>query len=125
MLDFSNMEDQNIWSCLEDFPFNDHSDISKLRIDLYLAIMKSIGTCGRCSSFNKQDSFCNALKIHTGVTERCSDFTPVEHEDESAFDIMSEAFRREQENLNSFSKIRKYARMPKKPHKEEKLKEKP
>jgi hypothetical protein len=118
MIEFNNQEDQNIWSCLEDFDFSEHQDVSKLRIELYLSIMKSIGTCGSCVNFNKGESFCNFLQTATSSVERCSDFVPVEHEAESAFEIMSEEFRREQENLSSFSKIRKYQRMPRKPHKE-------
>lgn len=120
MIEFNNQEDKNIWSCLEDFPFDEYPDVSKLRIELYLSIMKSIGTCGRCVHFNKGESFCNLLSFGTAAFERCSDFTPVEDEDGTAFDIMSEEFRREQENLSSFAKIRKYQRQPRKPHKEEK-----
>ena len=44
--------------------------------------------------------------------ERCSNFESVPNEDESAFDIMSEDFRREQQNLNNFARIRKYSRRP-------------
>jgi hypothetical protein len=120
MIEFNNQEDKNIWSCLEDFDFNEHPDVSKLRIELYLSLIKSIGTCGQCVYYKKDESFCSLLSTKTAAFERCSDFTPVEHEDESAFEIMSEEFRREQENLNSFSKIRKYQRQPRKPHKEEK-----
>ena|SRR5882724_5979111 len=124
MLEFNNIEDQNIWSCLEDFPLNDYPDLTKLRIELYLSLIKSIGYCGRCEWFNKSESYCNLLHFKTAAHERCSDFEAVENEDENAFDIMSEKFRKEQENLNNFSKIRKYQRMPRKPHKEEKAKEK-
>jgi hypothetical protein len=120
MIEFNNQEDQNIWSCLEDFDFSEYPDVSKLRIELYLSIMKSIGTCSRCVNFDKSASFCRLLSFSTASFERCSDFSPVEQEDEGAFEIMSEEFRREQENLNNFSRIRKYQRMPRKPHKEEK-----
>jgi hypothetical protein len=120
MIEFSNSEDQNLWSCLEDFDFSEHTDVSKLRIELYLSVIKSIGYCGRCSHFNKIDSKCNLLGILTSSYDRCSDFSQAETEEENAFDVMSEEFRREQENLSNFGKIRKYQRMPKKPHKEDK-----
>jgi hypothetical protein len=120
MVEFNNNEDQNIWSCLEDFEFSDNQDVSKLRVELYLALIKSIGCCGSCVNFSKADSFCSLLLFNTSSYERCSDFERVEEETDSAFDIMSEEFRREQENLSSFTKIRKYQRMPHRPHKEDK-----
>ena len=112
MVEFNNNEDQNIWSCLEDFDFSGNADVSKLRIDLYLALIKAIGSCGSCVNFNKADSFCNFLKFKTSSYERCSDFERIEEETDSAFDIMAEEFTRDQENLKSFSKIRKYQRRP-------------
>jgi hypothetical protein len=112
MIEFNNSEDQGVWACLEDFDFNNYPDYSKLRIELYLALIKSIGYCGSCTAFTKQTGYCSTLKIFTNAFERCSDFDAVEEESESAFDIMSEEFRREQENLNNFAKIRKYQRRP-------------
>ncbi len=128
MIEFSNQSDMNVWSVLEDFDFDEYPDICKLRVELYLAIIKSIGYCGSCTYYNKQGSHCSLLDTKLSSYERCSNFNKVEQETESAFDVMSEEFRREQENLSSFAKIRKYQRRPNiirkddpKPIKEDKL----
>lgn len=112
MIEFNNDEDRNLWSSLEDFKFEDFSNISNLRIELYLALIKSMGYCGKCKYYNKQSNFCSLLETKLSPYERCSNFESVPNEDESAFDIMSEDFRREQQNLNNFARIRKYSRRP-------------
>ena len=109
MAQFNNEEDKKIWGCLEAFDFSAYKNSSILRKELYNKIMESIGSCGDCVNFNKKDSFCRLLKIHTADAERCSDFEKVQKEDLPAFDVMTEQFTESQKIKEVLSRHAKYS----------------
>jgi hypothetical protein len=118
-----NEEDRNLWSAIETFDFDDYGNMAQLRVELFKEILKKIGTCSQCASFVKSNNYCKTLKITTGAQERCSDFDSRDEETETPFAIMNEDHMRQQEYLKTMPLIKKYVRMPTKPHKEEAEKE--
>jgi hypothetical protein len=118
MTEFCNPEDQKIFECLDNFDFSGVPGAQGLKNELYLALVRALGYCSHCTAYARGTSRCSTLGVLTGGFERCSDFEPNETEEESAFAIMSKDFREEQERRLDLARIRKYHKMPRKPHKE-------
>ena len=108
MPSFHNDEDKKIWAAIEAFQFDKIKNISAMRRELYDEIIKKIGYCKECNFFSKENNICSLLKIRTGNTDRCGDFDPVETEDMSAFEVMTETFTEHQKMMEEATRINRY-----------------